>query len=63
MKHFWSYDNNNAVIKLPRKPELNLKVQFTCLPLSTTAGVDKLNIWNGGLNGQTATVILLLLQQ
>ena len=56
-KKLQSNDNDIALIRLPRKPELNLGVQFACLPLSSTAPLAGLSNWNNGLNGQNATVI------
>ena len=56
-KKFRNIENDIALIRLPRKAELNLGVQFACLPLPETAQRIGVRNWDSGLNGKNATVI------
>ena len=56
-KAFRNVENDIALIRLPRKPKLNLGVQFACLPLPETAQRVGVRNWDSGLNGKNATVI------
>ena len=54
---FGQIENDIALIRLPRKPNLNIGVQFACLPLPEAAQTVGLRNWDSGLEGKRATVI------
>ena len=56
-KKFKNIENDIALIRLPRKAELNAGVQFACLPLPGAAEIAGIKNWNSGVNGRKATVI------
>ena len=56
-RKFESTENDIALIRLPRKAELNAGVQFACLPLQYVASQAGVSDWDGGVNGKNATVI------
>ena len=49
--------NDIALIRLPRKAELNLGVQFACLPVPRRAKIVGARNWDSGVVGKSATVI------
>ena len=51
------YQNDLALIRLPRKAELNGGTQLACLPLPGSALHVDLSSWRGGEVGRTTTVV------
>ena len=51
------YKHDLALIRLPRKAELNGGTQLACLPLPGTAQNVDLISWTSGEVGRTATVV------
>jgi len=54
---FGQYLNDIALIRLPRKPKLNLGVQFACLPHPEAAPRVGVENWETGVERRRATVI------
>ena len=51
------YENDLALIRLPRKAELNGGTQLACLPLPGTAQNVELTSWTTGEVGRIITVV------
>ena len=51
------YENDLALIRLPRKAELNGGTQLACLPLPGTAPNVELTSWTTGEVGRVTTVV------
>ena len=51
------YENDLALIRLPRKAELNGVTQLACLPLPGEAYRVDLTSWTSGEVGRTATMV------
>ena len=56
-KKFRKPVNDIALIRLPKKAELNAGVQFVCLPLPEKAETVGVRNWNFGVDGKSATVV------
>merc|ERR1712215_67710 len=56
-KKFSNIENDIALIRLPRKAQLNIGVQFACLPLPNSEKRAGISNWDTGARGSTATVI------
>ena len=57
-KKFRNIENDIALIRLPRKVELNFGVQFACLPVPGTENIAEVGNWNSGVDGKEATLIM-----
>jgi hypothetical protein len=56
-RKFQSTENDIALIRLPRKAEINAGVQFACLPLPDIASQAGVSNWDGGVDGMNVNVI------